>query len=77
MLKKKVFNFLRGTIVAKKRFKKRRHINTDELFNRRNKIRFSIIEQQLYTAFWPDMKKMNEYINQLLIGLEKEPFVEV
>ena len=60
----------------KPKIKRRRKLNTDELFNKKAKKRFLIMDFSIREAF-PNSEERTNYINSLIEGLETEPIKEL
>ena len=64
--------------MAKKKlkFKKRRHISSDQLFKRKVDEQLMLMDWSIRQAF-PDPVKRQKYIKDLIEGLEKEETCEI
>jgi hypothetical protein len=59
----------------KVKIKKRRNLNTDILFHKRETKQLLLMEYSLRQAL-PNSEERNEYIKNLIRGLETAPYVE-
>jgi len=67
----------RYNIMSKKKlkFKKRRHLNTDQLFKKKIDQQLMMMDWSIRKAF-PDPVERQKYIRDLIAGLEKEETCE-